>query len=119
MTPRDVVKARHLRRQGVSDAVIGRSMTPPVSRQAVHLALGPRPRRPPRAAPATPAAPTREAFATALRTWRIRRGLSQAAAARLLRVTTHSVESWEIARCGCSLAATVLLLLDALDRLDR
>ena len=108
--------ARRMRRQGASDAAIGAAMHPPVTRQAIHLALGPRPKPPRKAKPAPPAAPTREAFGAALRAWRIRRGLSQAGAAKLLRVTPQSVSSWEVARCGCSLAATVLLLLEAMDK---
>ena len=66
-----------------------------ITRQRVHQLLGPRPRTvraPPKPAP-TP--PTRKAFAAALLAWRRRHGLSQAGAARLLGVTTHSVSSWE------------------------
>ena len=117
MTPHQIGEARRLRRRGISDAAIGAGMVPPVSRQAVHLALGPRARMP-RAKPAQPAAPTVADFAARLRAWRTRRGLSQSGAARTLRVTTHTVAVWEQERTGCSLATAMLLLMESLDKLD-
>jgi DNA-binding XRE family transcriptional regulator len=119
MNPRALANAKRLRRDGVSDATIGRRMRPPVTKQAVHQALGPRTRTAPARREPAPAGPTRAEFAAALHAWRTRRGLSQAGAARLLRVTPHSIASWEVCRCNCALAASMILLMEALDKLDR
>ena len=113
MNPHTIARARAWRESGLSDARIGAALK--VTRQAVHAALGPRPRRAPPARPAPPPAPNRVEFAAALKAWRARHGYSQAAAARALRVTAHSVSSWELQRCGCALAASMTLLMQCLD----
>jgi len=117
MTPDQISEAKRLRRQGASDAAIGSCMVPPITRQAVHLALGPR-KRTVRVKPAAPKAPSVAEFSAQLRAWRARRNISQSQAARLLRVTTHTVSCWEQERSGCSLAASMTLLMESLDRLD-
>ena len=103
---------RSARTEGLPDSAIGRRYG--LTRQRVHQILGKRPPAPRRAPPAAPPAPTREEFAAALLAWRRRRGLSQAQAARLLRVGAHSVASWEQQSNGCSLAGAVMLLLELL-----
>ena len=118
MTPHQIHEAKRLGRRGVSDATIGAGVVPPITRQAVHVALGPRARTPRTKPAATPEAPTIAEFASLLRAWRARRGLSPSSAARTLRVTTHTIAVWEQRRTGCSLAASMILLMESLDRLD-
>ena len=101
---------RSARTEGLPDSAIGRRYD--LTRQRVHQILGKRPPAPRKAQPAAPPAPTREEFAAALLAWRRRRGLSQAQAARLLRVTVTSISAWENKVCGCSLAGAILLLLE-------
>jgi DNA-binding XRE family transcriptional regulator len=111
MNAQQVQAMRAMRTVGKPDSAIARRYG--VSRQRVHQLLGARPPAPPRAAPAkAPPAPSRAKFAAALLAWRKRRGLTQVAAARLLRVTPHSVASWETHQCGCSLAAAMMLLME-------
>ena len=107
---RQVAAMKAMRTRGMADATIAKRHG--ITRQRVHQLLGPRPRTvraPPKPAPAPP---TRKAFAAALLAWRRRHGLSQAGAARLLGVTTHSVSSWEQQRRGCSLATSILQLME-------
>ena len=107
--PPNVENMHAMRRAGDADSAIAAAHG--VTRQRVHQLLGPRPPR--RRQPRLPLPPPVD-FGRALREWRARRGLSQSQAARLLRVTAHSVSCWETGRTGCSLAATVLRLLELL-----
>ena len=110
MTAQQIQAMRAMRTVGKPDSAIARRYG--VSRQRVHQLLGASPPAPPRAAAKAPPAPTRAEFAAALLAWRRRRGLTQVAAARLLRVTPHSVASWSQQACGCSLAAAMMLLME-------
>jgi hypothetical protein len=110
MTAQQLAAMRAMRALDKPDSAIGRRYG--LTRQRVHQILGKRPATPRRAPPAAPPAPTRAEFAAALLSWRHRRGLSQAQAARILRVGAHSVASWEQQSNGCSLAGAVMLLLE-------
>ena len=105
--------ARTLRARGQSDAALAKQMR--LSRQRVHQLLGARPpREPARLRQAEPAGPTRADFARSLREWRTGRGITQAEAARLLLVNKQVLSNWETGRNGCSLAASMLRLMDLL-----
>ncbi len=101
--------AHRMRLKGRSDSEIGAQLG--ITRQRVHQLLGKRPARSPKVKPPRETAATAD-FAAALRGWRTSRGLSQAQAARLLCVTTHTVASWEQGVNGCSLAGAMLKLMD-------
>ena len=110
MTPQRTTAARAWRDiHGWSDAAIAARLG--ITRQRVHQLLGPRVKRKP--APLTAPSPVVD-FAAALREWRERRGLSQSQAAALLRIGTHTVSCWETGRNGCSLAASMLRLMELL-----
>ena len=101
-----------LRARGQSDAAIAKQMR--LSRQRVHQLLGARPPRKPPARQVEPAGPTRADFARSLREWRTGRGITQAEAARLLLVNKQVLSNWETGRNGCSLAASMLRLMELL-----
>jgi DNA-binding XRE family transcriptional regulator len=119
MSPEQKNRALALRKTTLTDAEIAQQLTPPVSRQTLYKALGPRrgPQDAPRERkPRTPLPkPAPGEFAKRLKEWRIGRGLSQAEAADTLGVTPQSIWTWENEDGGCALPATVLLTLDLLD----
>jgi DNA-binding XRE family transcriptional regulator len=115
MTPRQIATGQAMRARGTSDAAIGQRFG--VTRQHVHAKLGPRPAL--RKVPDPPRnGVTPEAFGAAVKAWRVNRNLSQNAAAKLLRVAGPSVSFWEQGRNGCSLAASMLLLMRSLDAVE-
>ena len=104
--------AREMRAEGIADSAIAARLG--LSRQRVHQLLGARPPRKPPARQVEPAGPTRADFARTLREWRAGRGITQAEAARLLLVNKQVLSNWETGRNGCSLAASMLRLMDLL-----
>ena len=112
MTAQQLAAMRAMRALGRPDSAIGRRYG--LTRQRVHQILGKREPVPRRPAPLARPAPTRAEFAAAMLAFRHRRGLSQAQAARLLRVTVTSISAWECEVCGCSLAGAMMLLLEVL-----
>lgn len=112
-----------LRAAGVPDALIARAYG--ISRQAIHARYGPRPDVPalqPAPAPAPPpgrATSPNDAAAQlpgAMRAWRNRRSLTQAAAARAIGIDPVTWNRWEAGRASCALPTIMLRLLQLLDR---
>lgn len=119
MTPHEITEALKLRRKGASDATIAAGMVPPVTRQHIHAALGPRKRKAAAPKPRMHATKiSRADFAFALRAWRASRSISQVQAAALLHVNPPSLGFWEQERVGCSLAGAILRLMALLDDKD-
>ena len=107
---------RSLRAEGVPDAAIGRAFG--LSRQRIGAILGLReypPKPPPEPLDITASA----RLPGALKAWRLRRGMTQREAAATLGVDAQTLNGWETARKGCSLATTLLRYLDITDEMDR
>jgi hypothetical protein len=116
---------QRLRNAGVSDSIIGNAFD--LSRQAVHVHLGPRDPSIPtlvlRKEKTTPPLPW---FATdldktvpvALYAWRTRREMSQTNAAKVIGVDPNVWSTWERGSRTCSLPGVLLQLLAALDKID-
>lgn len=110
MNPDTLAVMRSMRTAGFADSEIAAKRG--ISRQRVHRILGKRERK--RKPAAAPQQTSRAEFATAIRAWREARGLSQSQAAKTLRVNKHTLCSWEVQRTGCSLAASIMLLMEKL-----
>lgn len=117
MTDDDKKLAEALRALGLTDAKIGLVLNKPVTRQYVHNTLGPKGTDYMLHLTGTPVI-DRQVFADRLKAWRTARGLSQGGAAEALRVSRGVLAQWEQGVHGCSLAASMMLLMDVLDMLD-